>query len=215
MPAPQAGFTLMETMVSVMILAMMGVVITQVLFTTIRVNTKTAVVQEVKQNSEYALTVMEQVIRNGRDVMVWDSDTSTYVCDGSHGTKLKVTNPDESTTEYSCAVPAVAVGQAAPARLRSETTTVAGVTTTGYLTSSEVTLGNPLFSDTSNATCPTLEDDPVLTFTCTDVVDTPKLVTVQFAVGQKVGGKAQYEKAEFGDSQSSLGIERSIYLRNK
>lgn len=116
----QNGFTLIETLISIGIIASVGILIAQVFFTTTRVNTKTELLKDVKQNGEYAMDVVSRMIRN-----------SSAVDCSSTPASLGITNSDGSSTTLGCAFDS----DNSVNRLASTSATVQ------YLTSSNVTLG--------------------------------------------------------------------------
>lgn len=113
-----AGFTLLELLISVAIIALLSVVMSQVFISTIRTNTKTEILKEVKQNGDLALESMVRMIQNAEMI----------TCDTPQS--LSIVNPDSNTTTLAC----VADGEAM--RLAS-----ASASTTVYLSSKLVTLG--------------------------------------------------------------------------
>lgn len=90
------GFTLMEIMVTIVILGGLGVVASSSLFSLLRGASKTELVKEIKQNGDYALSVMEIKIRNAHDIV--------STCDGSAATSLTIINQDidRTQTEFAC-----------------------------------------------------------------------------------------------------------------
>ena len=69
----QKGFTIIEIVVVVGILGVIAVIGTNMFFTVIRGSNKSKNLTTVKQNGEYALSVMERMIRNSssRDEEIW------------------------------------------------------------------------------------------------------------------------------------------------
>lgn len=132
------GFTLLEVIVSVSIVAIVGVVISQAFFTTTTSGTKSQALQEIKQNGDYALTIMERMIHNAVRV--------TNVCDASGELAPSVTiqNLDGGLTTFGC--------QAFESYTRIASTSGTSVV---YLTDKGISLGA--------ATC----DTDSLEFTCT------------------------------------------------
>lgn len=161
------GFTLIELIVAVAIIAGLGTVLVQALFTTTRSSTKVDRLTEVKQGGEYALNVIERMIRNARSL------TAVCTSDGTTPTSsAAITSPDGYETTFACA-------------WSGSVTRIASVSAFGtqYLTSSSVTLGG--------ATC----DADSLVFYCTSVADVAKSVKVTFQLSQKGTPVDQYEKA--------------------
>ncbi len=65
----QIGFTLIETIVIVLILGIIGTSLSGVLTRTFRANTKSQVLGNVKQNGQNALNDFSQVARNAQDIV--------------------------------------------------------------------------------------------------------------------------------------------------
>ena len=90
-------------------------------FSLLRGANKTEILKEVKQNGDYALSVMEIRLRNARDI--------TSGCDGTITNSISIENPDATTTTFSC------INTGSAQEIREQTT---GVTT--YLTGPQVTI---------------------------------------------------------------------------
>ncbi|OGG01840.1 hypothetical protein A2Z33_01140 [Candidatus Gottesmanbacteria bacterium RBG_16_52_11] len=87
------GFTLVEILVSITIIAIISVVVVQAFVSIIRVNTKTEALKEVKQNGEYVLSVLTRKIQNSTEI--------TSTCDGTNVNTLQVIKRNtDGTTEY-------------------------------------------------------------------------------------------------------------------
>ena len=84
------GFTLIEMMIVVSLLGIIAVVGSGAFFSILRGSTKTKTLQMVKQNGDYAISVMERMIRNARRI---------EEIDGQH---IKIKNPDGETTTFRC-----------------------------------------------------------------------------------------------------------------
>lgn len=123
------GFTLMEILISVGILAIVATLLSQVLFTTAHVNKKTEILTNIKQDGNFALDVIGRMVRSARSIDTCESN------------KLSITNPDNNVTTIEC----FSDGNAA--RVAS----VSASHPTVYLTSSNLTL-----SDTGSPDCPGL-----------------------------------------------------------
>lgn len=90
------GFTLLELVVSIAAIAIMSILLSQVFITTIRVNTRNELSNEVKQNGELVLTTMTRMIQNAQDV------SSPCNTDGYTDSSLSIVNPDSDTTTFQC-----------------------------------------------------------------------------------------------------------------
>ena len=164
-----AGFTLLEILISISIAGAAGVLIAQVFFTTARTNTKTELLKDVKQNGEFAMGVVERMIRSSLRIESACSDTGTALA------ALDIVNPNGDTTTFGCA-------------LDSGVTRIASTSSTGiteYLTSSNVTIGGAACTDAGNS----------LSFVCTSYPDQPIRVTVSFSLSQLGTPPDQFEQA--------------------
>lgn len=91
------GFTLVELLVVVTILATVGVLATNMFFQILKGASKTEVLKRVKQEGNYALSVIEKMSRNALEV-----EDMKSVCDGNYRSSLTIKNQDEATTSFSC-----------------------------------------------------------------------------------------------------------------
>ena len=82
------GYTLLEILVAMTIIASVGILITQVFFTTTRTNTKSELLKDVKQNGDFAVESMTRMIRNSFGV---DSDCTA---EGTALNYIQIRNPD-------------------------------------------------------------------------------------------------------------------------
>lgn len=173
----QRGFTLIELIIAIAIIAGLGTVLVQALFTTTRSSTKVERLTDVKQGGEYALNVIERMTRNARALTAVCSEGGT-----TPTASATITSPDGYETTFGCA-------------LSGSVTRIASVSAFGtqYLTSSSVTLGG--------ATC----DADSLVFYCTSVADVPKSVKVTFQLSQRGTPVDQFEKASTA-FQTSISV---------
>jgi len=91
-----SGYTLIEIIITVGILAVVAVIGTNIFFTVLKGSSKSKVLTTVKQNGDYALSVMERMIRNSENIIV-NSDDQT--CDLGM-TKFKIRGLDKQETEF-------------------------------------------------------------------------------------------------------------------
>lgn len=159
------GFSLLELIVVVGILSFMSLVIAQVFFTTMKTNTKTELMKDVKQNGEYALDAMTRMLQSAVSVSgtcvetgLTPQTTSEISILDSYGTTVTLTCAD--------------VGSPPVARIASVSGTVSE-----YLTSDAVNL----LSDSGDMTCASTP----LQFTCTSVGGIPTTVGIKFRLRQK------------------------------
>jgi prepilin-type N-terminal cleavage/methylation domain-containing protein len=165
------GFTLLETLVSIGVIAVVGVLIAQVFFTTTRSNTKTELLKDVKQNGEFSVEIMGRMIRNSMGI------ANPCSAAGTEYTSLDLENSDGDTTRIECQFDTVA----AVTRIASSSAT----TGTSYLTNSNVTLGGASCADTANS----------LHFTCVSFPDQPSKITIQFSLSQRGTPVDQFERS--------------------
>lgn len=161
----RAGFTLLELVISVAIIAGIGTVIAQTFFVTTRSNTKVELQKEVKESGDYAIDIMGRIVRTAATITTACADT------GATTSSLTLTNPDGGTTTFACEV------NAGVARIAS-----ISATRTDYLTSSSVTLG----ADCNTST---------LSFVCASIAGTPNNVKINFTLSQKGVSPDQIEQA--------------------
>ena len=161
------GFTLLEIVVSLGILSMLGIVLTQSFVSSVRTSTKGEITQEVIQNGNYAVEVASRILLNSSTVL------STCATGGTSSSSFEVTNPDGQNTTFGC------VSDSGVLRIASSS--AFGVS---YLTSNAVTL--------SGASCAS-----ALTFVCKIVGDGNTTVKMTFSLLQKNADARVYEKASF------------------
>jgi prepilin-type N-terminal cleavage/methylation domain-containing protein len=164
----QKGFTMMEILVSVGILAIVSILIVQVMFTATRVNKKTGLVMDIKQNGNFALGVISRMVRSAKVINVSCSPgdvTASYV---------DITNPDNNITTITC------LSDGSAARIAS----VSGTGAIAYLSAANVTL-----STSGSVTC----SDSSLAFSCPPVTGNQSELSIAFTLGQVGGSESAYE----------------------
>lgn len=152
------GFTLVELLVVVALVSIIGTITTQVFVLGFRSQTKAEVLKEVKQSGDFAIAVIESMVRNAADIPLDQSSCNTNM------SKLTILNQDGLTTTFDCTGTSIASvsGFFVPA---------AQPTPTGVpLIGSKVTVTNCNF----RVVCP----DPPLS---------PKYVYVSFTLNQATG----------------------------
>lgn len=159
------GFTLIEVLVSVGIIAILMVVLVQGFFSVFRTSIKTELLKDVKQNGDFALDVMSRMIRNST------TTATTCAAEGTTTSTFSVVNPDGFTTTFQClldgTIPRIA--------------SVSG-SRTDYLTSKNVSLG---VNGCTNA----------ITFVCASSTGGETRVQTTFTLGQVGIPVDQFQKA--------------------
>lgn len=153
------------------IASIVGILITQVFFTTTRSNTKTELLKDVKQNGEFALGQIERLIHNAQGIV------STCSVSGTQLTSLVITNPNNDTTTIGC------MYDATEGVTRIASTSGSG--NTEYLTSSSITIGGTSCADINNS----------LSFYCAAHPDEPPSIRIQFSLQKKGIQLDQTEKS--------------------
>ncbi|MBI3385733.1 prepilin-type N-terminal cleavage/methylation domain-containing protein [Candidatus Gottesmanbacteria bacterium] len=159
------GFTLIEVLVSVGIIALVMTVLAQGFFSLFRTNIKTELLKDVKQNGDFALDVMGRMIRNSKSV------ATTCSLGGTTTASFSVVNQDGFTTTFGC------LQDATIPRIASTSGT-----RTDYLTSRNVSLG---INGCTNA----------VTFVCTRLISGQTSVKITFTLGQVGTPPDQFAKA--------------------
>lgn len=95
---PHRGFTLIELLVVTTLIGLIGVIITEVFVLGFRSQGKSETVKEVKQNGDYALSVIEGMVRNAADIPASQCDTGP----NPDTSQLTIVNLDRFTTTFEC-----------------------------------------------------------------------------------------------------------------
>ncbi len=156
-PSAAEGFTLLELLISVTIIAGLSLLIAQSFFTTTRSNTKTEILKDVKQNGDIGLGIMSNMIRASTQV------ATPCLAGGTTSSSLAIKNPDGGTTTFGC------VFDSGVSRIASSSGAV------DYLTSTNITLGGIACTDGAMS----------LQFTCTSLPSGGTTVKVNFSLSQK------------------------------
>ncbi len=157
----KTGFTLLEIMITITIMGVIGVLISQVFFTTTRVNTKTELLKDMKQNGQFAMDTMTRMIRASTEI------NSACPTTGIQSTSIQITNPNGQKTTFGCYYDATE----GVSRIASSSA-YSGLS--DYLTSQNVTLGGTSCADTNMS----------LQFTCTSYADQPSKIIIEYLLKQ-------------------------------
>ena len=144
------GFTLLELLVSAGVLSLVSVVIAQVVFTTVRLSSRTEQMKEMKQVGGIVMDSMKRMIQNAKDI--------SYECDGTPKSQLTILNVDGGEAVISCQFDPVFE----TFRIASASSTFA---TTSYISSANVAL---VTSSGASGCGLANSEDAALSFTCFD-----------------------------------------------
>jgi len=101
----EKGFTLVELLVSMIILITVGTIMVSILVSSLRTGNKSQAINEVRQNGNYAITQMSKTISYAKIFNGLSTDGTNFVttCDGSISYKyIQITSFDNSVTSFSC-----------------------------------------------------------------------------------------------------------------
>lgn len=170
------GFTLIEVLMVVFLLGIVVVIGSNLFFSILKGASKAEITKEVKQNGDYAMNVMERMMRNAQEIV---QNSDGQICTPTMN-KIKITNPDGNRTEFKCI-------------LQDEVTKIASSSAsgTGNLTGKNVTLGTSCSAAS-------------LSFSC-DSSKNPPVVNISFDLSQKGTGLRPEEKAQI-HFQTTVGL---------
>jgi Tfp pilus assembly protein PilW len=159
---------MIEILVAVSIMGILSIMISQAFFTSVRSNTKTELMKEIKQNGDYAVEILSRKIQNAISIETCNPHS------------LKILNQDTSETTIKTAEDNGICKIQMDTTYPSPTPEVAG-----YLTS-----GNLTVAYTSPSTC-----DDAVSFLCKPIGSSNRSVTIDFTLEQKGAAQNNYEKA--------------------
>ncbi len=171
------GFTLLELLISVTIIAGLSLLIAQSFFTTTRSNIKTEIIKDVKQNGDVALGTMINMIRASTQV------GSLCASGGSSSSSLTIKNPDGGLSTFGCFF------DSGVSRIGSSSAAI------DYLTSTNVTLGGNACADAAMS----------LQFTCTSATSGGTSVKIAFSLSQKGTPVNLFERGQ-ASFQTTVGL---------
>lgn len=88
-----SGFTLIETLITISIVGVIGLMITDLMLRTLKGNTKTQLISQIKQNGQEAMFIIEQAVRFASPVLC-----TAY--DGSSRAIIAIKSQDNKTVRY-------------------------------------------------------------------------------------------------------------------
>ncbi len=186
------GFTLLELLVSAGVLSLVSVIIAQVLFTTVRLNTKTEQLKEMKQTGTATMETVRRMIQNARGV--------SSPCTGTILSELTIVNIDGIETTFRCAADTQYTTRSV-FRIASESATLS---TTSFISSGNVTL----VANAGDAGCGIADtEDAALQFVCTSIGDKVTSVSIFFRLRQQNATTGVFEGAT--ETFQSTGTTRN------
>ncbi len=93
-PLSGAGFSLIELLIVMTLIGIIGVIISQVFIMGFKIQAKSEIVKEIKQNGDFALSVMENMVRNSADINSGQCNISSNI--------LTIINQDGYSTSFDC-----------------------------------------------------------------------------------------------------------------
>ncbi len=175
------GFTIIEVLVTIVIVAMLGIVIVQSFITTITTSTKTELIKDVKQSGDYVLEMISRRVRN--------ADT----LDCTTANEIRTVNQDNSQSRF------YSILNSGVCRIAEEYTDPVGAVTTNYLSADNLTAG-----DVSG--CSTY-----LSVSCTMIASQYAKAAVSFSLQQKpAAGLKLYEQAA-QKFETTISLRNVVY----
>lgn len=89
-----AGFSFIELLVVIVLMGIVGIIISQIFILNVRSQGKSETLKEVKQSGDFALSVMESMIRNAADIRQTSCNINTQT--------LSIVNQDGYETQFDC-----------------------------------------------------------------------------------------------------------------
>jgi len=186
----QKGFTLLELLITAGILSLVSVVITQIFVNTMRSNTKTETLKDVKQNGDFAMEAMTRLFQNAVSV--------TMTCT-EKGEPTEITQTAELTDVWGSKTTLQCIVDSDAARIASVSGSISGARFS-FLTSKNVSLVN---KTTGVLEC----SADSFSFICTADGGKPASISIQFKLRQRNTAPSVYDQGE-GTFQSN------VFLRN-
>lgn len=84
------GFTIIELLVVIMVLAVVGSIVVAILVSTLRGTGKINTLTDVRQSSDYVISIMGRMIRNSQSIVSCQDNA------------ISIVNPDKGTTQFAC-----------------------------------------------------------------------------------------------------------------
>jgi len=133
------GYSLLELLIVIALVGTIGVITSQVFIIGLRSQAKSEILKEVKQNGDYALQVMDTIIRNAVNIDEASCNANTQ--------DITITTSDGASVTFDCTTPRIASVSGDPS-------------ITLYLTSSKVSVS----SCNIRVVCPTPPTSPKYVF---------------------------------------------------
>ncbi len=88
------GFSLIELLIVITLVGIIGVIISQVFIMGIKIQARSEILKEVKQNGDFALSVIENMVRNSADINSGQCNINSNI--------LTIVNQDGYSTSFDC-----------------------------------------------------------------------------------------------------------------
>lgn len=171
-----AGFTLFEVIMVIFLFSLISVIGTSLFFSIMKTTSKAEAEKEVKQNGDYAMSVMQTMIRNAKQVTPCETGASS----------LTIVNQKGSTNTIECFY------EDGVAKISLDSGTLSNA-----LTGSNVTVGTP------GGTSCTGSSGSTLVFNCQDT--SPQTVDIAFTLTKSgIGTKVEEQASVFFQTSVTL-----------
>ena len=188
------GFTLIELLVVSVILTLLSIIIVQIFMTTMRTNSKTEIIRDVKGSGDRAIEMMSRLVQNAQSIQLPESVTCPEGSPSEALDDITLIQADGGETTLTCVEDVI--DGVTVARIAS-----ASASQTVYLTSTNVTVFDPV--DETNACT-----NHALSFTCSSVGTLRSYITIGFTLHQA-------DRAASKTDTSEGSFQTTVTIRNK
>jgi len=165
------GFTLIELLVAAVVLGLLSIVLTQVLFSSMRMNSKSGTAQDIKASGDRTLDAITRIVQNAKSMRpTFSGDTCGTSPNFNTISRLTVTGADGKDTVIGCSWEPNDI-----ARIASSSVATSQIV---YLTGTGVSVYNP---ENDAYDC----EDNAFKLECSSIGDTPFSLRVSFTLRQK------------------------------
>lgn len=185
----QYGFTLIELLIGSLLLVVLTLLVNNILFNVFKGTAKSEVLKEVKQNGDYALSVMERMIREAKEVESCSgSELSIINQDPDDPDKTKVRHKTTFKCMLDSGVLRIASSSALP----------------------PIAIGDRMLTSSENVTLTGASCPGTLSFTCSQATGKVSQVEIRFTLRQKTAAGVTPRKEE----QAEIPFQTTVSLRN-